>query len=130
MSRAAKSGPPSDPAPSAPPARPSRWWSWLALLVTLAFLVLMFWPSQWSIQVSSLSYTDFVSKVDGNQVVSVTIDDHGSVRGTLRDGSAFVLVKRQPRDPARVHGVAQLSPLRQQCGLTASRWPRDESDRN
>jgi len=52
-------------------------------------MVLLFWIGLLFSPAASLSYTDFVSKVDADQVVDVTVDDLGSVHGTLRDGSAF-----------------------------------------
>ncbi|MGH4009115.1 MAG: ATP-dependent metallopeptidase FtsH/Yme1/Tma family protein [Pseudonocardiaceae bacterium] len=90
MSRAAKSGPPPDPLPKAPLPQPPRWqeWLWLPFSI-LVIVVLLVLPSPWSTSATSLSYTDFLAKVDGGQVVSVTIDDQGSVSGSFRDGSAF-----------------------------------------
>ncbi|MFC3890763.1 ATP-dependent zinc metalloprotease FtsH [Lentzea rhizosphaerae] len=89
MSRTARSGPPPDPVPGTPPARPWRWWSWLLVLALAAVLALLFWIGVTFSPATSLSYTDFVSKVEADQVVDVTVDELGSVRGTLRDGSAF-----------------------------------------
>jgi cell division protease FtsH len=89
VSRAAKSGPPPDPLPKAPPQQP-RWREWLLLpLSILVIVVLIVLPGLWSTSAVSLSYTDLLAKVDGGQVVSVTIDDHGSVSGAFRDGSTF-----------------------------------------
>ena len=90
MSRAARSGPPPDPLLKAPPPQPPRWPQWLLLPLSIfAIVMLLILPSLWSTSVTSLSYTDFLSKVDSGQVVSVTIDDQGSVVGKFRDGSAF-----------------------------------------
>jgi cell division protease FtsH len=38
---------------------------------------------------SSMSFTDFLAKVDAGQVRSVTIDDRGAVDGTTTDGEQF-----------------------------------------
>lgn len=58
----------------------------LSILVIFAMIIL---PSLWSSPATSLSYTDFLAKVDSGQVMSVTIDDQGSVSGSFRDRSAF-----------------------------------------
>ncbi|MFD8496054.1 ATP-dependent zinc metalloprotease FtsH [Amycolatopsis sp. NPDC059657] len=89
MSRAAKPGPPPDPPPKPqPPATPGwrGWLLWIGVLVTCA---LIFLPSLWAPSTPPLSYTDFLSKVDGGQVASVKIDDLGTVTGNLHDGTAF-----------------------------------------
>lgn len=69
MARAAKPGPPPDPAPKPEPPRPRAWRCWVAPLVRLVVLG--------------------VTKVDANQVEKVTVDDVGTVTGTLRDGTSF-----------------------------------------
>ncbi|USX53972.1 AAA family ATPase [Lentzea sp. HUAS12] len=89
LSRAAKSGPPPDHVPGPPSAWQSRWGWWLSLPALVALLVLLFSPSLWSRGVHTRSHTDFMSKVDADQVASVGIDDHGAVRGDLRDGYGF-----------------------------------------
>lgn len=90
MSRAAKSGPPPDPLPKAPLPQPPRWQEWLLLTFSvLIIIVLITLTSLWSTSPTSLSYTDFLTKVDSGQVVSVTIDDHGSVSGSFHDKGTF-----------------------------------------
>src|SRR5581483_10236981 len=90
VSRTVKSGPPPDPLPKAPPPQPLRWQEWLVLVLSiLVIAVLIILTSLWSRSATPLSYTDFLAKVDGDQVVSVTIDDRGSVFGTFRDKSTF-----------------------------------------
>ncbi|WP_244163415.1 MULTISPECIES: ATP-dependent metallopeptidase FtsH/Yme1/Tma family protein [Rhodococcus] len=38
----------------------------------------------------TLSYSDFLGRIDSESVKSVTIDGDGGIDGTLTDGSAFV----------------------------------------
>ncbi|WP_260325639.1 ATP-dependent metallopeptidase FtsH/Yme1/Tma family protein, partial [Rhodococcus aetherivorans] len=86
-SRSARSGPPPDPPP--PPAPSSGlWWQLVAVAVLLGGLVVALalqTPTS-----STLTYSDFVDRVDAGTVEEVTIDDKGSVYGTLSDGTEFV----------------------------------------
>ncbi|MFF0279462.1 ATP-dependent zinc metalloprotease FtsH [Rhodococcus aetherivorans] len=86
-SRSARSGPPPDPPP--PPAPSSGlWWQLVAVAVLLGGLVVALalqTPTS-----STLTYSDFVDRVDAGTVEQVTIDDKGSVYGTLSDGTEFV----------------------------------------
>jgi cell division protease FtsH len=91
----ARSRPPDEPSqpgggqqrPPAPP--PPRWRRWLLPIGLLLTVLLLLWPGfiggRWA-QPQTLSYSDFVAKVDAGQVQSVTIDDKGAVKGTLTDG--------------------------------------------
>jgi cell division protease FtsH len=83
-SNPAKSGPPNDP--PKPPARPSspRWLHFVWLIGLLATLLLLFTPSS-SPATTSLSFTDWKTKVDANQVKTATIDQSGRVTGQLND---------------------------------------------
>jgi cell division protease FtsH len=89
-SASAKSSPPKEPPKPAPPA-PPRWRRWLlpiGLLITVLLLLLM--PGiRMGPGPTSLSYTDFLARVDAGQVTAVTIDDKGTVHGTLSDGGKF-----------------------------------------
>jgi cell division protease FtsH len=58
----------------------------VAALITVGLLLL---PGMTTPGVTSLSYTDFTSKVADGDVASVTIDDTGGVTGTLTDKSRF-----------------------------------------
>ncbi|MEU0510479.1 MULTISPECIES: ATP-dependent zinc metalloprotease FtsH [unclassified Amycolatopsis] len=90
MSRAAKPGPPPDPAPKPQPPKPPAWQRWLSPLLWLVVLGAVLGPIWlFSPGGSTLPYTEFVAKVDANQVEKVTVDDVGTVTGTLRDGTAF-----------------------------------------
>ena len=86
----AKPGPAEDgpKPPPAPPPRPGwhRWVMPVAALITVGLLLL---PGMTTPGVTSLSYTDFTSKVADGDVASVTIDDTGGVTGTLTDKSRF-----------------------------------------
>jgi cell division protease FtsH len=83
-SNPAKSGPPNDPAK--PPPRPSspRWLHFVWLIGLLATLLLLFTPSS-SPSTTSLSFTDWKTKVDADQVKTATIDQSGKVTGQLND---------------------------------------------
>jgi cell division protease FtsH len=58
----------------------------LALVATLAVLLV---PGMTRSATESLSYSEFVSRVDDAKVDSLTISDVGAVTGTLSDGSRF-----------------------------------------
>jgi cell division protease FtsH len=79
---------PPTPPPAAPPT-PPRWRRWLLPLALLATLALLFVPGLTRTSDESLSYTDFVARVDDGKVKSLTIDDVGAVTGTLSDGTSF-----------------------------------------
>jgi cell division protease FtsH len=89
---APKSGPPRDPPPPGTPPPPPAWqrWGWPVLIAIAALLVLL--PLLLTSKASSeksLSYTDFLAKVDAGQVTSLTIDDKGAVTGKLKNGTSF-----------------------------------------
>jgi cell division protease FtsH len=69
-----------------PPARPSspRWLHFVWLIGLLATLLLLFTPSS-SPSTTSLSFTDWKTKVDADQVKTATIDQSGKVTGQLAD---------------------------------------------
>lgn len=50
---------------------------------------LLLWPSLFVEAAPTLSYSDFVDRVDAGQVKSVVIDDKGKVSATLDDGATF-----------------------------------------
>ncbi|MDP9334513.1 MAG: ATP-dependent zinc metalloprotease FtsH, partial [Actinomycetota bacterium] len=79
----AKSGPPNDP-PKPPARTPTpRWLHVVWLIGLLATLLLLFTPS--SSATKSLSFTDWKTMVDADQVKTVTIDQSGKVSGQLGD---------------------------------------------
>ncbi|GHE13432.1 ATP-dependent zinc metalloprotease FtsH [Streptomyces alanosinicus] len=86
----AKPGPPREP-PGPPPRQPQpfggRWMLWW-ILMTLVFVLLLS-RARSGPHASSLSYSDFVGKVDASQVQTVDINDKGAVSGTLKDGTKF-----------------------------------------
>ncbi|MCM3882720.1 ATP-dependent zinc metalloprotease FtsH [Frankia sp. R82] len=86
----AKSGPPHDPPPKPVPPPPPAWRRWLLPVGLLITLVLLFGRGLFVAAPStSLSYTDFVTRVTAGQVRAVTLDDKGGVDGTLTDGKKF-----------------------------------------
>jgi cell division protease FtsH len=83
----ASSGPPGD-RPAAPaPGKPPLWRSWLipvGVLLTLWFLLpLLFRP------VPELTYTEFLERVDDEEVATVTINADGRAFVRLEDGSTY-----------------------------------------
>ena len=90
MSKQATPPPPGDkPAPSAPPS-PPRWRHWLWPIALLAFFAL--WvvvPTLHSNQVTTLSYSQFLSKVSAQQVKTVTLGSNGEASGTLKNGTTY-----------------------------------------
>jgi cell division protease FtsH len=82
--------PPGDkPAPSAPPS-PPRWrhWLWPVALVAFALLWLIL-PTVHSSQVTTLTYSQFLSKVSAQQVKTVTLGSNGEASGTLKNGTTY-----------------------------------------
>jgi len=90
VSKQATPPPPGDkPAPSAPPS-PPRWRHWLWPIALLAFFAL--WvvvPTLHSNQVTTLSYSQFLSKVSAQQVKTVTLGSNGEASGTLKNGTTY-----------------------------------------
>jgi len=80
----AKSGPPTDPPKPAPPKKAPRWLHTLWLVGLGVTVLLLFLPAP-SKSVTSLSYTDWKTKVDTNQVKTATIDPSGKVTGQFVD---------------------------------------------
>ncbi|HWW54901.1 MAG TPA: ATP-dependent zinc metalloprotease FtsH [Acidimicrobiales bacterium] len=85
----AKSGPPTDPPKPPPPKPPPRWLHtvWVAGLI-LTFLIL-FLPRPSTSTPATLTFTDWRTKVDANQVKTATIDPSGKVTGTLLDATKY-----------------------------------------
>ena len=72
------------PAPPAPPA----WRNWL-LYIGLAATILLFFLPVGKTPSTELTYTQFLNKVNANQVKTASIDANGAVSGTLTDGTAY-----------------------------------------
>ena len=89
MTKQANPPPPGDkPAPSAPPS-PPRWRHWLWPVAILAFLLLwLVLPTVHTNEVS-LSYSQFLSKVDSQQVKTITLGANGDASGTLKNGTTY-----------------------------------------
>jgi cell division protease FtsH len=90
VSKQATPPPPGDkPAPSAPPS-PPRWRHWLWPIALIAFLALwLVVPTVHSNQVTTLSYSQFLSKVSAQQVKTVTLGSNGEASGTLKNGTTY-----------------------------------------
>jgi len=90
VSKQATPPPPGDkPAPSAPPS-PPRWRHWLWPIALIAFLALwLVVPTLHSNQVTTLSYSQFLSKVSAQQVKTVTLGSNGEASGTLKNGTTY-----------------------------------------
>src|SRR5439155_14183602 len=71
------------PAPSPPP----RWWGMLFYLGLALTLLLFLLPTGKA--ATQLSYTQFLDKVNADQVKTATIDPNGSVSGTLSNGTKY-----------------------------------------
>ncbi|HTL86511.1 MAG TPA: ATP-dependent zinc metalloprotease FtsH [Acidimicrobiia bacterium] len=85
LSTSARPGPPNDP-PNPPPAKKvaPRWTHSIWFIGLILTLLLLFTPSS-SKSTKSLSFSDWKTKVDANQVKSATIDTAGKVTGDLND---------------------------------------------
>ncbi|WIY00461.1 ATP-dependent zinc metalloprotease FtsH [Amycolatopsis mongoliensis] len=103
MSRTARSGPPPTPAPPSKPESP-KWarGGWLLTAVMLLTLAAIVAPAFWTSPAPSVSYTEFLSKVDAGQVESVTIDDEGAVDGVQRGGATFTSRVPTALDPGQL----------------------------
>jgi cell division protease FtsH len=103
----AKSGPPTEPPKPPPPPPPPRWLHtvWIVGLILSLALLLLPHPSSSS---TSLTYTDWRTRVDANQVKTATIDPSGKVTGQLLDGHKY-----SSRIPTAIRDDALAAELRQ-----------------
>ncbi|RXS87157.1 ATP-dependent metallopeptidase FtsH/Yme1/Tma family protein [Streptomyces sp. TM32] len=86
--RSVKPGPPREP-PKPPASQPGPTWRpWLLPVVLVIVFLVLLMRSQPSPGVS-VSYSQFLGKVNTGQVKTVDIDDKGAVDGTLKDGRKF-----------------------------------------
>ena len=89
MTEKAKPGQELDhPRPPAPPP-PPRWQRWLPLVGLILTLGLLLWPMRNSNAPAELSYTQFLSQVDGGMIATAEIDPSGAVKGTLTAGGEY-----------------------------------------
>ena len=89
MTEKAKPGQDLDhPRPPAPPP-PPRWQRWLPLIGLILTLGLLLWPMRNSNAPAELSYTQFLSQVDGGMIATAEIDPSGAVTGTLTAGGEY-----------------------------------------
>jgi cell division protease FtsH len=76
---------PAGPAPPPPPP----WRYWLILFGIAATILLLFGPALTAKPPTTLTYSQFLSDVQNNQVKTATIDANGGVSGRLTDGKAY-----------------------------------------
>ena len=107
-SSSAKPGPPTTPPKPPPPSPPPRWLHTLWIAGLVLTLVLLFLPSPSKTSSTALTYSDWRSKVDANQVKTGTIDPSGKVTGTLADGHKYT-----SRIPTALRDDALAADLRQ-----------------
>jgi cell division protease FtsH len=88
MTEHAKSEPTSDRGRPAAPPPPPAWRNWLLVLGLVVSVLILFWP-RGTRSVSELSYTEFLSRVEGGEVATAVIDPGGAVSGTLEDGGDY-----------------------------------------
>jgi cell division protease FtsH len=85
----AKSGPPPDPKTPPKPPSPPPWLHTLWLIGLVVTLGLLFLPRSSTTKSSNLTFTDWQTKVDGDQIKTATVDPSGKVSGRLADGTAY-----------------------------------------
>ncbi len=89
QSTSAKPGPPNDPPKVAPAHKPApRWLHTLWVVGLVATLLLLLTPSSKS-SVTSLTFSEWKTKVDADAVKSASIDQAGKVTGQLNDQSHY-----------------------------------------
>jgi cell division protease FtsH len=85
----AKTPPPGDRPPAPAPPPPPAWRRALLPIGVLLTLFLLFGNPMTSQSTQQLTYTDFLQRVDTNQVATADIGSDGRVTGTLRDGQRY-----------------------------------------
>jgi cell division protease FtsH len=85
----AKSGHDRETPPKPAPPPPPGWRRWLLPLGLLLTVFLLFLPAMTASSPQKLAYSDFLNRVNANQVTSVTINNLGSVDGHFKDGKEF-----------------------------------------
>ena len=74
------------PAPPPPP----KWRNWLVIAMLVAWLLILFVPSLMRTKApTNLNYSQFVAKVEADQVKTATINSTGGVSGTLTNGAKY-----------------------------------------
>jgi len=91
------------------PPPPPAWRSWLILAGVAVTLLLLLRPvllgSSTSNQPATLTYSQFLSDVNGGQVKTATIDANGAITGKLTDGKSY---KSQIPVPLQDNALAPL----------------------
>jgi cell division protease FtsH len=90
LTRKASSPPTQDSGVPTAPAPPPAWRHWLWIIAAALFVVLFFLvPATAPKSSTSLTYTNFMSRVAAHQVKTITISHDGSAKGTLTDGHDY-----------------------------------------
>src|SRR4051794_31584610 len=76
------------PTPTAPPPPPA-WRNWLIVAGVLLTLLLLYNNLANVAKPTLLNYSQFISRVEHDQVKTVSIDSTGGVTGTLKGGTEF-----------------------------------------
>ncbi len=106
MSNSARSGPPNDPPKPPPKKKTPRWLHVVWAVGLLLTLLLLFTPKTSSPK--SLDYSDWLAKVNANQVSTATIDQSGKVSGKLTDKSSYTSrIPTAIQDPAIAPALAE-----------------------
>jgi cell division protease FtsH len=85
----ARPGPPNEPPKPGAKPPPPRWLHTLWLVGLVLTVTLLFLPRMSTTNPTSLTYSDWQTKVDGDQVKTATIDPSGKVTGQLKNGSKY-----------------------------------------
>ena len=88
-SSSAKSGPPNDPPRSPPVRKPAPRWLHTLWIAGLIFTLLLLFAPGSKAKTTSLTFSAWKAKIDGNEVKSASIDQSGKVTGQLKDKTRY-----------------------------------------
>src|SRR6266550_2404235 len=71
------------------PAPPPPWRNWLILVGLLFTLLTLFFPSTGAGKVTTLTYSQFLTKVTADDVRTASIDTNGAVTGRLTNNAEY-----------------------------------------
>ncbi|MFZ0664540.1 MAG: ATP-dependent zinc metalloprotease FtsH [Acidimicrobiales bacterium] len=89
LSTPAKSPPPRDRRPAPAPPPPPKWRGWLLLGGLVITLLLLTLPSVKTTPTSNFTYSQFLTQVKENKVMTATINSSGAVSGTLANKNDY-----------------------------------------
>ena len=125
MSKKATSPPPGDrPVPTAPPPPPAwRHWLWPLALILAAGLWIVLPGTHFNETArTSVTYSTFLTDVDGGKIKAVTIKSDGNVTGTFNNGDGFTTVV-----PVQLAGDQLLNRLEQHKVTVSAKPPSTTS---